>query len=67
MIYRVVKEELEDCDLGIYYTYGIECDGRIIHDVSTDPEKVAVLAEMMMKGGVSPVHFKDVVEDFVVT
>lgn len=30
MIYRVVKEELEDCDLGIYYTYGIECDGRII-------------------------------------
>ena len=65
MVYNVVKEELEDCDIGVYNTYGLECEGHIIHDVSVNPKKVAVLADMLEKGGVSPVHFKDVVEDFL--
>ena len=52
------------------YTYGIDviCDAEkcmAIEDISTDSECVEALKELCNRCKVSPLHIKDVIEDFM--
>lgn len=53
------------------FSFGIEvvCDGEVdmtIDDISTDEGYVEMLEELCNRCEVSPIHIKDVVEDFLV-
>ena len=74
LIYQVVKEKLYNQDIGRYISYGItiydytNCNYhklKTISDISTNEELVTKLAAMCTRGQLSPIHFMDVIEDFI--
>ena len=72
--YRVFEEKLNSVESGEYIGYGIkvfeisECGERCmvaLPDVSVDRDFVLALADLCNRGGLSPTHLFDVVEDFL--
>lgn len=72
MIYRLIEETLFDIDIGNYITYGIELldeSGVVVNrisDIDTNRREVEELCERCNMLSLSPVHFRDVVDDFLV-
>ncbi|MDR1158032.1 MAG: DUF6514 family protein [Oscillospiraceae bacterium] len=67
--YHVVPETAQNPELGQYHTYGIhiegaECD-QTVHDVAVSRETAARIAELCNRNGLSPVHFRDVLDDLL--
>ena len=64
------KRLKENCkDIFIYSIFALDSDGRRIaeiDDVSADKDAVAELVEIMNRECLSLVHFRDVVDDFLV-
>ena len=63
-------ESRENGEEGPYMSYGIRavCGEETlasIEDISTDPQALAGLVDRMNSGNLSPVHFRDVIEDFL--
>lgn len=48
------------------YTYGIKYDDHLIEDISTDKNIVLNMCDIFNRANLSPIHFKDAVEDFMV-
>lgn len=48
-------------------TFGILCkeDGRLINDISSDKDKINSLTYSFNELDLSPIHFQDVIEDFI--
>ena len=69
--YTVIAEALYSEDIGDYISYGISVHtegGEIerISDISDEQELVKGLAELCNREGLDVIHFKDVVEDFLI-
>ncbi len=72
LIYRVIRSRMTNDDLAEYVTYGIQlsrngCILSEINDISTDFQAVCALADQCTRLELSPVHFPDVIEDFILT
>ena len=63
-MYIITQEEKKIEDV-TKTTYGIQCDGMTIDDVSTSKEEVIRLIDKLSKYGLSPCHLQDVIEDFI--
>lgn len=68
--YILVEEEITNEDIGTYTSYGIELryGEEIIDrisDIDTDREGVENLCKLCNKLKLSPIHLKDVVEDYL--
>ncbi len=70
--YRAVAKKCskENCkDIFAYSVIALDSDGRRIaqiDDVSADKDAIAELIEIMNRECLSLVHFRDVIEDFLV-
>ena len=70
MLYRVVKSENTSEDGVRYISYGIELlDGekvvRSAYDMDTEPSGVEKLCALCNVLSLSPLHFWDVIEDYL--
>lgn len=69
--YIPVREELCSPELGTYVSYGIRAisasgeEAAFVSDVSLDFAFVQKLADLCTSGQLSPIHLRDVVEDFI--
>ncbi len=72
--YEVVGERLYSPDHGWYTGYGIRAYRRVedawepvvtVSDLSTDRQAVEALAHRCTAGELSPIHLRDVVEDWL--
>lgn len=64
--YFVVEEKLENPEIGEYISYGIRMEGGLsVSDVSLNRDAVEDLVGRMNDGELDPIHFFDVIEDFV--
>lgn len=64
--YAAIEEELHSDEIGTYVAYGVRMDETLsVSDVSLDRAAVENLVERMNDGDLDPVHFFDVIEDFV--
>ena len=66
--YRVVRTQELIEEIGKVETYGVELvsqnESLLISDVSTDLDLVTILVNLLNRNGVSPIHLRDVIEDF---
>jgi len=58
---RLMKNE----DIGEYVGYGISCGDDEIEDISTNEEFVDELVDLLNKNDASPIHFRDIVVDYI--
>lgn len=64
--YQVVPEETSHPNIGKYHTYGIQIiPPESIHDISTDKTIVERMANLFTEHQLSPIHFRDAVEDML--
>jgi len=67
--YCEVSEICSSKDLGEYRTYGISVNGlyfsETLHDVSLHKAVIARMTYLFNKHQLSPIHFKDAVEDML--
>ncbi|MDR0380982.1 MAG: DUF6514 family protein [Oscillospiraceae bacterium] len=67
--YHVVPETAQSPELGRYHTYGIRVEGagydRTTHDVAVSRETAARIAALCNRNGLSPVHFRDILDDLL--
>ena len=72
--YHIVAERCTHPDIGVYRSYGIHAFEVIhnhirpvtqIHDITTDQEHAETLVQLCNKHQASPVHLKDLVQDFL--
>ena len=73
--YRSVLETRNGVENGVYQTYGLlaeeEQDGEwhckeIIHDVVLDGEMSMEMVQRCHRNKLSPIHFRDIIEDCLV-
>lgn len=71
-IYKVVEENLQNCEFGSYIAYGIAVCFKStniiiisISDVFLEKEKAEKLVELCNKNNLEPIHLREVVEDAV--
>ena len=62
MRYQVITEECFQ-DGAAIRCYGIACEGGCVHAISRDRGFVERLADRLEQSDLSPLHFKDYVED----
>ena len=66
---RVFAERLFSGELGNYDTYGLSFEAGgyrdCVHDVLVNREKASRMAEMFNRYELSPLHFRDAVEDMI--
>lgn len=70
MVYRVVEKEHVSEEGKQYTSYGIELfDGeellRSAYDIDTDYSRVEKLCALCNLFSLSPIHFEDVIEDYL--
>ncbi len=70
--YYVIHSHITGDDLAEHITYGIQlsqngCILAEINNISTDFQAVCTLANKCTRLCLSPIHFRDVVEDFILT
>ena len=74
LLYRLFAERLRDEDAGEYLTYGIslyEVIGRTCvlvdecPDVTLNYIRASRLVQQLNTGQLSPLHFREVIEDFI--
>jgi hypothetical protein len=67
--YRVVPETAQSPELGRYRTHGIHIEGagggQTVHDVAVSRETAVRIAELCNRNGLSPVHFRDILDDLL--
>lgn len=72
--YCAVEEQAYSQELGHYRTYGIQVIGKTaddwtvldaLHDVSTNQDTAKRMAALFTKHQLSPIQFRDVVEDML--
>jgi len=72
--YSVVEQQCCSGELGAYRTYGIQVAGRmpngweiveVIHDIVFSREAAELMAALFTRYQLSPIHFRDVVEDML--
>ena len=67
--YKAVFEQKRCADLGEYFTYGICVTGggyqKALRDISSNKKFVLHMVRLFNRLKLSPVHFKDAVEDFL--
>lgn len=67
--YSLVKSETYIEDYGIVTTFGIQTtnlkNNIIIKDISTSIEKVNCLVKLCNDNNVSPIHLKDIIDDYI--
>lgn len=61
----IITQEEKKIEGIVRTTYGIQCDGMIIDDVSTNKEKVIRLIDKLNRYELSSCHLRDAVEDFI--
>ena len=71
-IYKVIKENLQNCEFGSYVAYGIAVCLKStniilisISDVFLEKERAKKLVELCNKNNFELIHLKEVVEDAV--
>lgn len=66
-MYRIVEKQYNNEDFGMYLSYGVFCDmgGVTIEDISVNKGNVYELIDKINQLNLSPIHLKDVVEDFI--
>ena len=73
-VYQVVEERFYDADIGkyisfglivLYTTYGEYREIMKVSDISTDRERVELLADRCRRYQLHPIHLMDVIEDFI--
>lgn len=71
-IYKVIKENLQNCEFGRYVAYGIAVCLKStniilisISDVFLEKERAKRLVELCNKNNLELIHLKEVVEDAV--
>ena len=71
-IYKVIKENLQNCEFGNYVAYGIAVCLKStniilisISDVFLEKERAKKLVELCNKNNLELIHLKEVVEDAV--
>ena len=65
MLYHLFEETIHDPELGTYPTYGVQGDGVVVHDVSTDRSFVCAVVAALNAYDVEPCHVWNIVEDFL--
>lgn len=65
-MYRTTKSIITDEDGNSHLTYGISYEERSFNDISTDKSKIERLVMLCNEQKLSPIHLKDVIEDFLV-
>lgn len=61
----VITQDKKNIDGAVKTTYGIQCEGMTIDDVSTNKEEVIRLIDKLNKYELSSCHLHDVIEDFI--
>ena len=64
-MYSVCEKMIETEDRGYLLLYGLTGEGRRIDGVSTSRAEMERLAEQCNRLGLSPVHLRDVISDFL--
>lgn len=64
-MYVVCRYTFVDEDTVTHCVYGIVGDGAMIRDISTNRDEVEALAILCNRLSLSPLHLRDVVEDWL--
>ena len=71
-IYRVIEENLQDCEFESYIAYGISvCSDdtemvlSYISDIFLEKERAEKLVKLCNESNLDPIHLREVVEDAI--
>ena len=67
--YQIIRTKQNIEGIGEIESYGIACDSNdepvAIPDISTDFETVSALLVLLNRNGVSAIHLRDIIEDYI--